>query len=65
MYNKKQIIEALDNFINKTTSKLSTEELNSLSNIKKQLLRAKKETEILRWSIEILKLFEIIKDIFK
>lgn len=64
MHNKKQIIQSLENVITNLSAKLSTEEIESLENIKQQILKSKKESEILKWSIEILKLFEILKHFF-
>ncbi len=64
MYNKKEIINSIEKLTSDLKHKLTIEEIESLENIKGQLSKSKKEMDILKWSVEILKVFEILKDIF-
>ena len=64
MYNKKEIINSIGKLISDLKHKLTIEEIESLENIKGQLSKSKREMDILKWSVEILKVFEILKDIF-
>ncbi len=64
MYNKKELLDALDSVICSAEFKLNNEETKHLKLLRNEIFKAKRETEILEWVMEIMKFITVTHEVF-